>query len=193
MECSVDGCKFKSVGRGLCRKHYYRFMRYGDVNFTKIDTREMTIKEKLYKHSEVVGECLEWTGIILKEGYGRIFIKRKPFSVHRISYEQHIGKIPDGLIVMHTCDNRKCINPNHLKAGTHADNSADMVQKNRQKNGSSHYRSKLTEQKVLEIIKASRSGESNKSIADRYSVSPGTVWFIVKGLTWKHVSREKDI
>lgn len=77
--------------------------------------------------------CWEWTGW-RAHGYGYFFHEGKDQRAHRVSYELFVGSIPDGLVVMHSCDNRPCVNPDHLSVGTQADNVRDMVAKGRQRN-----------------------------------------------------------
>lgn len=91
-------------------------------------------------------ECWEWAGAINRAGYGKLLVDRRIIGAHIASYEIHNGPIPDGLWVLHRCDNRRCINPAHLFLGTAKDNTADMMAKGRQgdtalpgeRNGNAH-------------------------------------------------------
>ena len=78
-------------------------------------------------------ECWEWQRGKLSSGYGLIYPNRKNQLAHRYYYEKHIGTIPDGLYVMHTCDNTSCVNPQHLTVGTAKDNMQDAKRKMRLK------------------------------------------------------------
>lgn len=76
-------------------------------------------------------DCWEWTAGVNNLGYGMIRDEKRMRSAHRVSYEEHIGKIPHGMCVCHACDNPKCINPKHLWLGTRKQNTQDMIDKNR--------------------------------------------------------------
>lgn len=103
-----------------------------------IRTKEETFNLRMGQYRLSDGDCWEWTGGRLTvRGYGRIFYagehgKKIIMPVHRASYEFHKGPIPEGMLVCHACDNKACINPDHLWLGTHDDNNKDRNKKNRQ-------------------------------------------------------------
>ena len=76
-------------------------------------------------------ECWEWKAYISTKGYGRIYAHNKVEGAHRIAWELTNGPIPSNKLVLHKCDNRKCVNPNHLYLGTHSDNICDAVERKR--------------------------------------------------------------
>lgn len=132
--------------------------------------------------------CWEWSGTLTSQGYGTIGYrttnKQKQAFAHRISYEYFVGPIPEGLIVLHTCDNPRCVNPNHLSVGSFADNSADMAQKGRSARGEKNANSRLTPDDVRNIR---ASNETLKVLAGQYGVSAATISCIRRRLTWKHL------
>lgn len=162
----------------------------------KINLSEKDI-ERFWNKVDVRGEdeCWEWIGSKNKGGYGKIRIKNKIYLAHRISWFLHNGEIPvidsyHGMCVCHTCDNRKCVNPNHLLLGTHKDNMDDRDLKERwnggvgEKNGSH----KLTEQQVIEIReKYVPYKYSTCKLAEEYGVLNKAIHDIITRKTWKHL------
>jgi hypothetical protein len=124
--------------------------------------------------------CWEWQGALIPEtGYGQFKLGGKPVATHRYAYETRVGPIPPGLLVCHSCDNRKCVRPDHLFLGTYEDNMRDMAEKGRA-------RAKLSEDDVREIRKLGQV-MSPSAIAKRYGVAQSTIRFVLDGRTWKHV------
>ena len=115
----------------------------------------ISIRDRFFSKVEKTKSCWLWVGAKTGNGYGAIKVNGKMRPAHRVSYELHLGPIPDGLIVLHKCDNPGCVRPMHLRAGTHKDNTADMIRKNRQ--GVIDYRSEqkkgaaVKKQKTLNI------------------------------------------
>ena len=90
-----------------------------------------TIFERLMSHSKLNGECLEYVGNNDHNGYGRIKANGRQLGAHRVAYVEFIGDIDAGMVVMHSCDNPACINPNHLSLGTVKQNVHDCINKGR--------------------------------------------------------------
>lgn len=146
--------------------------------------------------------CHEWQSTINSSGYGLFKVSSTVgnVSAHRFAYELAHGKIPDGLFVCHKCDNRKCVNPEHLFLGTQARNIQDAVAKGRfthgranltpelqQLPGSLNPAAKLTESEVLVIRKLLVEGFTATGIAKRYKVNLQTICNIRDRKTWKHI------
>jgi len=108
---------------------------------------------------------------------------------HRVAWELKKGRpIPDGQCVLHHCDNPLCVNPDHLFDGTHADNVRDRDGKNRQARGVQHGQSKLTDDDVRQIRRDSADGMTQREIAKKFGVSQRAIFFVLRGVTWKHVT-----
>lgn len=88
-------------------------------------------------NNECLGRCWVWVAAKNKQGYGRCWFNNNTVSAHRVSWELHFGN-PGTMLVRHKCDNPCCVNPTHLTLGTNADNSRDMVRRNRQARGNTH-------------------------------------------------------
>lgn len=134
--------------------------------------------------------CWNWVGWC-REGYGRISIGNQVFrSAHRVSWELHNGPIPDGLFVLHKCDNTRCVRPDHLFLGTKGDNNRDRHSKGRSGShvGELNGRRKLSEADVIEIRRLFSPWKCRYSdLATRFGVSTGTINSIVNRRTWTNL------
>lgn len=135
------------------------------------------------------GDCHVFTGAKDQCGYGRISNGTKLVRLHREVYKREHGEIPLGMVVMHACDNRACINPAHLSVGTQSDNINDMDAKNRRvtRIGSERSTAKIDEQKALEIKKRIAAKETAPQISKDYGVSEALIYAIKQGRVWAHV------
>lgn len=141
-------------------------------------------------------ECWIWTGNKLPSGYGQIGVDKRQKYAHRLSYEMHVGPIPDGMVVMHSCDNPSCVNPAHLSAGTYLDNSLDCVRKGRHKpvsfRGVTHPRctfDELTVQRIKIVGDAIGYWRLAKIIDRRISAVQG----ITNGKNWAHLGTKQAL
>jgi hypothetical protein len=127
--------------------------------------------------------CWEWQDSLSTFGYGRLSQNGKSIKAHRFAYEYYYGSINEGYFICHSCNNRRCVNPKHLRQDTQKSNMIDMVLSNNGK----HQLLSLDE--VIEIKKALKyyyRGQC-KDLAHFYKVSEKTISLIKTGKTWSHV------
>lgn len=192
MNCKYDGCKDKVVGRGYCQKHYRRYMKYGSPDSKKNDHASLEVRFWRYVDKKQDNECWRWLGQRLSNGYGRISLGAKSLGsdgAHRISWKLfNKTDIPDGMFVMHKCDNPSCVNPHHLSIGTPKENTQDMIAKGRKRvvspKGEGNGKSLLNEEKVR-LIRSSTL--SHAAIGRELGVSPNCVRGVRIGRTWTHI------
>lgn len=133
--------------------------------------------------------CWEWTST-LHRGYG-IFREEPNVSMkraHRLSYEWENGPIPNGFVVMHLCDNKKCVNPAHLEAGPQAENVRQAADRNLLPRGEDKPQRKLNAEDVKQIRALASQGTSMASLAIKYGVCSPTIQAIVHRRKWRHVA-----
>lgn len=136
--CSVDGCEVPARSRGWCSSHYMNWWRRGDP---LVFAQRATTAERFWAKVDRRGlsECWEWQAAIGPHGYGRLRYDGDNRLAHRLSWSLANGRpAPDDQVVMHTCDNPPCCNPEHLVLGTQVENIEDMVKKGR------HWRANVT-------------------------------------------------
>lgn len=124
-----------------------------------------------------------------KEGYPYYKFNGKVGRMHRYMYEKYKGKIPEGYIVRHACDNPSCINPDHLLLGTHKDNKQDSINRKRHAKGTSVHSAKLTEKDVKEIRKLLKNKYYGymQNICKKFNVSSDCIYNIKNNKSWKHI------
>jgi hypothetical protein len=143
------------------------------------------IAERFWPKVNKTASCWLWAAARNRDGYGSL----GGVLAHRVSWEVARGPVPDGALVLHRCDNRPCVNPDHLFLGTQADNMKDCVAKGRQARtrGETSPRAKLTNEAVRHIRHLVQCGESMARIARAYGVDPSAVSRAVSGKRWGHV------
>lgn len=149
-------------------------------------------KKKFLKKVRITSSCWLWTGNRRGKGYGSFYSQGKHLSTHRVSYAFFNGEIPEGVHVLHHCDNRLCVRPSHLFLGSNEDNLKDMCLKNRQCKGEDKPSNVLTEQDVINI-RSIGSSMSSRSIGQIYGIHHSTVLSIRKGKKWKYLLEEKEL
>lgn len=130
--------------------------------------------------------CLEWTGHVNKAGYARVKVWGESRNAHRVRWEKENGLTPDGFVIRHKCDNRKCVDIDHLISGRPAENSADMVDRGRSLKGSRHQGAKLTEADVVKI-RSLRGAIGKYRLAKIFGVSTGLIGHIFQRRAWVHI------
>jgi hypothetical protein len=141
-------------------------------------------------HASIVrGEgCWSWAADLNNTGYGVVRTHGRLLLAHRLSWEIHRGPIPDGLCVLHECDNPPCCNPAHLFLGTKPDNNRDRARKGRNAIGTRCGAAKLTEQLVLDLRRRyAAGGVTIVELAAELGLSIYCIGDAIRGQTWKHV------
>lgn len=132
--------------------------------------------------------CWLWIGRKNKEGYGRAVLNKVETMSHRIVYELFKEPIEKGKILLHSCHNPGCVNPDHLRQGTDKENSLDMIAARRSSHGEKHHSSKLTDEQIREIKMLHLDGLTQTAIAKIYNVSQPCVGCVLRKKTWKDVN-----
>ncbi len=136
------------------------------------------------------GVCWVWTGAKNSGGYGDIRYDGRKVGTHRVAWELTNGPIPNGLWVLHRCDNPPCVRPDHLFLGTNTDNMRDRASKGRtnQRKGEKSPHAKLTWASVREMRQRRQDGVRVIDLASEYGVAQSTVSELLAGGTWREVT-----
>jgi hypothetical protein len=147
-----------------------------------------TISKRFWARTIPSNECIRWLGAITSAGYGCVRINKQTYQAHRVAYELEKGEIPSNMYVIHTCDNRWCVNPEHLFIGTHQDNMTDKIRKGRQPqhHGENNPRARLTQKDIKEIRELYHSGNwKQKDIGLLFGIHQTHVSRIITWGVWK--------
>lgn len=149
----------------------------------------ITAIERFWSKVDKSGDCWVWTGGKTSAGYGEYNVDGRTVYAHRYASEITDGPIPAGISVLHHCDNRPCVRPDHLFRGTHQDNMDDMWRKGRARprrfeSGADHPNAKLTGEQVVDIRRRRTAGESRAALAVEFGITPSYVYDLMAGRAW---------
>lgn len=188
----------------MCRVHYARWYRTGRTDRTQRDYNdgrsifEHAVEKMLGNMTKLKNGCWVYRCKPASNGYSRLVIHRGGddgaettyrWLCHRLSYEHFKGPIPEGMLVCHKCDNRRCCNPDHLFLGSYADNLGDMARKDRSLFGERANNVKLTEKQVEEAYRLRNKGLTYREIGERFGVTYGCIHMICAGHNWQRTYR----
>lgn len=135
--------------------------------------------------------CWNWKAGLISSGYGSAYSPTLgPQAAHRLAWILTNGEIPDGMYVLHKCDNKKCVNPDHLYLGTQKKNLQDAKDRGLTNTGEKHWNTSITESEVKLMRSLYKSGTPIKMIADIFNITYKNTWQILKFKRWKHLKDE---
>ena len=175
------------------KAHNARSKRYLALEWLlKDDMRITAVGARFWSKVDRTGDCWEWTASLDTSGYGRFKVQSyQSVSAHRVAYTLTNLEHPKDMLVLHSCDNRKCVNPAHLRLGTAKDNSDDMYKRGRNvipdRSGANNGNSKLSETQVRAIKGMIAEGVSNVKIAPQFGVTHQLISKIKRGHIWSEV------
>jgi hypothetical protein len=140
-------------------------------------------EQRLRDRTDKSGECWIWRGGTGRGGYGKITVAGRTQATHRLAWEIEHGPIPDGMNVLHRCDNPPCVRPEHLFLGTIAENNAYRARKGRSSSGDKHHNRRRSPLygKGDEIRWAAKLGMTHERIAAHYGVSRSAISLVLEG------------
>lgn len=178
-------CSKPVVARKMCRQHYSRWYKTGDPHQVTVAPRGAALAF-LRDHVGFAGrECVQWPfRAQYRQKYGSVWFEGRLTGAHRLMCRFAHGEPPSGYEAAHSCHNRLCVNPNHLRWATRAENLAER----RTLKGEANASAKLSHSDVLKIREMVGLGMSHSSIANEFGVSRRNVTHIANGTTWKEAA-----
>lgn len=169
----------------------YNRVKSGEIKVNNRSTLEVRFWAGVDKDGPmhpVCGQC--WTWMRSGQRYGKLSLGDVLVSAHRVSWQLHNGVIPENLWVLHHCDNKRCVRPDHLFLGTAADNSRDAVCKGRTVRGSRNVNVKLTEAQARDVKTRYRPRDKRnggRALAREFGVSPSAIYNLLHEIAWAYV------
>lgn len=191
-KCSVSNCNCDADRRGMCRAHYDKMRRYGNPfagrNRTTPNGAPLSwiIENAKKQHTD---DCVLWPFAKSKKGYGCLVIyEGQQRSPHNIMCRLAHGPPPEGReCALHSCHNPPCVNPRHLRWGSHQENNQDRVLAGRSACGERHLSAKFDECAVRLIMLSKLTADE---LAQFFRVNKSTIARIKNGKNWKHLRKE---
>lgn len=188
--CSVEGCNTKRKGKGFCAKHLWRFQQNGSPfvvrkNYGEGDTAALRFWSRVALTADPE-RCWEWQGNTTGYGYGNLKVNGRQVDTHQAAWYFTYGEFSKKWI-LHSCDNPRCVNPRHLREGTPADNTKDMIDRLRGYMGERHYKTDFSAADVLKLRERMALGESDAKLAKEFNTARCTMNAIRHRRNWKHI------
>lgn len=185
--CVLQDCEKPAIAKGLCCKHYSRLRRHGSTEHGRQIGKGLAFLKEvaLFWQSS---DCLDWPFAKANYGYGEIWVAGRKRIAHRIVCEMAYGPpAAEKNDAAHSCCNRLCVNPRHLRWASRSENVADSRAHGTMVRGERSVHAKLTEQQVREIL--SLKGQASQTeIGARFGVSRRSVNSILRRETWRHIT-----
>lgn len=184
-------CAFDKCRKPFWVSIYYvkRGARYCSRKCSACAAQSDTVVTRFWERvAKTPSGCWFWEGAVDAEGYGKLMIAGKCRKAHQVAFEFAGGeRVSGNLGILHSCDNRRCVNPSHLRLGEQCDNIKDMIIRNRMPRGERRAWAKLTDNAVRTIRSEAAAGVKLGVLATRFGVHEGTIGSVVRRETWTHV------
>lgn len=185
--CDFCGNYYEGTGDKYCSRECGYKQKTGHER--KKQSPIIRFFSKVDKMSHPCG-CWIFNGTISREGYGRFRLGNKLMSAHRAAWILTHGSVPSNLLICHSCDNRRCVNPKHLFIGTAKDNVIDKITKHREYylRGEQLPQTKLNSSDVLLIKSLLLNNIKQNVIAQYFNITQSVISRIKNNKTWRHIT-----